>query len=142
MDFAAWARGHLADPVPDDRVILFVPSHDSEANPLPDQDQWADASLQLMSHLFGGVTGFLKMIGGWKDATGRVHRDEPIMMQILVQRERLDRVEVLEEFAGFCRRMRVALRQKAVACVINDRLYLFEEVSPRVRETLRRILRR
>ena len=42
-----------------DLLILIVPSHDRHEKPLRNQDEWANAALDLFGELYGGATALV-----------------------------------------------------------------------------------
>ena len=65
--FPEWLKHRLRFGLVDDCVILFIPSHARNKEPLPDQDRWASEALELMGKLFGGATAFTGLAGIWRD---------------------------------------------------------------------------
>jgi hypothetical protein len=109
-----------------DIVILIIPSHDRTDKPLKDQQVWAGAAMELFADLFGGATAFQTFQGIYKDAEGKVYRDNPILIECYVKRSRLVEEATLQQLVAFAKRMGRETRQKAVALIVND---VFHEIA-------------
>ena len=109
-----------------DLVILLIPSHDSNEDPLPDQDRWAGAAMELFADLFRGATAFQTFAGIYKCDDGRILHDKPILVESYVARPDLENEEKLRELLRFAKRMGRETRQAAVALVINN---VFHEIT-------------
>lgn len=115
----------LIDGRRDDIVILFVPSHDKgrPQKRLNNQDQWAQSTLELFGDLYGGATAFRALQGVWIDTDGTKLFDEPILIQSLAKRERVQNRELLELLFGFIQRMGRDTNQASVGVIFNDVMY-------------------
>jgi hypothetical protein len=59
IDFGDGTRGNT--------VIIFIPSHDKKMKELNNQRNWASEAMDLFAKVFGGATGFDKLLGSWFD---------------------------------------------------------------------------
>jgi hypothetical protein len=107
-------------------VILAIPSHDKNGKALNNQDQWAQAALDVFAELYGGATAFETFAGIYKDDTGQVHRDKPILIESYVAEGDLEDETKLRQLCDFIRRMGAETRQKAVMLVIDN---VFHEIT-------------
>jgi predicted metal-dependent phosphoesterase TrpH len=103
-----------------DLVILAIPSHDRKGKKLNNQDQWAEAALDLFAELYGGATALNTFAGIYKDAGGKIHKDKPIMVESYAARADLEDMDKARQLCDFIRRMGRETRQAAVALVINN----------------------
>ena len=110
-----------------DLVILIVPSHDRHEKALPNQDEWANAGLDLFGELYGGATAFQAFQGVFKADDGRLLRDRPILIECYAERAALEDRVRLAELLEFAKRMGRESRQEAVALIINDAFYLIKD---------------
>ncbi len=103
-------------------LVLFIPSHDRDDQPI-DQDEWVARALETLGALFGGATAFPRGKGVWRDdeQAGRLLFDEPVVIQCYTTEKNLQRqAGPLREFLVD---MGTQCRQGAVGFVI-DRDYL------------------
>lgn len=107
-------------------VILAIPSHDDQNEPLPDQEQWAESALELFADLYGGATAFKSFAGIFKSETGAYLRDRPILIESYVPDESARDVSKATELFAFARRMASEANQEAVLVVINQAMFLVE----------------
>lgn len=108
------------------RLPVFVPEGDrtSKAVPVDLQDRWVIRLLDLFAELFGGATAYGRGVGVWRDGRGkaaRTHWDRVTVLESWIDPNlpALPRrmVRLLRELA----RMRTALRQKVVGCILDGR---------------------
>jgi hypothetical protein len=123
--FPEWLKGRLRFGLADDCVILFIPSHARDEKRLNDQAGWASQALDLMGKLYGGATGFNKLIGIWRDDEngGQLLTDEPIMIQSLARRADVEDPAKISELAKFLKLMGKKTNQGAVAVVFNNAIH-------------------
>jgi hypothetical protein len=112
---------------PQDLVILFIPSHDKKQVEIPNQEQWADASLNRFGLLFRGGTGFETFAGVYRDDDGIIIRDKPLMIQAYVDRENIVDPVNMKQLLSFAKRMGRETDQAAVALIVNNRLFLITQ---------------
>jgi len=99
---------------------LFIPSADRYGVQVPEQDEWVEKALAMLGTCFGGGTAFPKAKGVWRDdeREGELVYDEPVIMQCYTS---LDAIEEHQDtFAEFLQEMGIAMRQGAVAYVIDQ----------------------
>lgn len=115
-------RDRLAGGVPDDLVLLFVPSRTRDEKDISEgtQQTWADKALDLFGRLYEGGTGFGHLHGIYQPRGSPPQYDRPIMIQSLVKRADLESAAHLKELATFCRAMGEKLNQNSVGLVVND----------------------
>ena len=80
-DFVA---GVLSAADPCEVVVIAIPSHtrpdnDGKTKEVKDQDQRADAALELLARLFTGATGY-HALGTYLSQSGEILKDKPIMI--------------------------------------------------------------
>jgi hypothetical protein len=109
-----------------DLVILLIPSHDKNEDPLPDQDRWAGAPMELFAELFRGATAFQAFAGIYKCDDGKILHDRPILIESYVARSDLEDERRLKELLHFAKRLGKETRQAAVALLINS---VFHEIT-------------
>lgn len=109
-----------------DLLILIVPSHDRNEKVLPNQNEWANAALDLFGELYGGATAF-QAFQGVKSQDGHLLRDRPILIECYAERAALEDRDRLNELLAFAKRMGREMRQEAVALIINDAFYLIKD---------------
>ena len=65
-----------------DLLVLFIPSHDRDVQPI-DQDEWVEKALQFLGEAFHDATAFPKARGVWRDdeRDGHLVFDEPVIIQ-------------------------------------------------------------
>ncbi len=103
-------------------LVLFVPSHDRDSQPI-DQELWVNETLKALGEWFGGATAFPRGRGVWRDDArgGQLVFDEPVVIQCYTGEQ------AIELHATALRthlvRMGTETRQGAVGLVI-DRDYL------------------
>jgi hypothetical protein len=116
-------RSRLKFGTANDVVILFVPSHDRNDHPVSDQHIWANNALKLFGELFGGATGFKFLEGIYQPEGVAPLYDQPIMIESLVARERLNDDARLMRLSEFCRDMGQKTEQLDVGLVVNNYFY-------------------
>ncbi|HJT32010.1 MAG TPA: hypothetical protein VJ783_08135 [Pirellulales bacterium] len=110
-----------------ERGKTIVPSHDRQEKPLRDQNEWANAALDLFGELYGGATAFQSFQGVYKADDGRLLRDRPILIECYAERVALEDRARLSELLSFAKRMGRETKQEAVALIINDAFYLIKD---------------
>lgn len=114
----------------DDTIVLFVPSKDKKGKAVSDQAQWASAAATLFANLFGGSTGFKELIGSWFDPEAKnVLSEQPIMIQSLTKRSKIENAANLRQLLAFCKRMGKKSNQACVGLAINDVFYYIDDYS-------------
>lgn len=125
-DFVA---GVLSTADPSVTVVIAIPSHtrpdkDGKTKRVKDQDQRADAALDLLARLFTGATGF-HALGSYLSESGEILKDEPIMIESLASNEEINDKERLRQFGEFARRLARETDQESVFVAIdNTRHYI------------------
>ena len=102
-----------------DLIVLIIPSHRGD-RPLSNQTEWAGAGLELFAELYTGATAFQTFKGIYKDSAGKVHYDNPILIESYVQRADAEDEQKLGQLLEFAKRMGRETGQVAVGIVIND----------------------
>ncbi|NUQ45718.1 MAG: hypothetical protein HUU22_06775 [Phycisphaerae bacterium] len=121
----AFVAGVLNPAAPSITVVLAIPSHTKDGSRIKDQDQRADAALELFARLFGGATGFAALGSYLSKETGDVLRDAPILIESLASHEEINdrnRLRMLGEFAG--RLLRETDQEAVFIAVDNTRHYI------------------
>ncbi|HEX8877912.1 MAG TPA: hypothetical protein VF777_14280 [Phycisphaerales bacterium] len=103
-----------------DIVVLAVPSHTKENQPVSNQSMWAEEALSLFADLYGGATAFAAFKGVYVDSTGNKLWDNPILVESLAERSNVEDRIRLKKLLAFALRMKTHLRQDAVMIVFND----------------------
>jgi hypothetical protein len=82
-----------------------------------------------MGKLYGGATGFNKLVGIWRDDEngGQLLTDEPIMIQSLARRADVEDPAKISELAKFLKRMGKKTNQGAVAVVFNNAIHFISK---------------
>jgi hypothetical protein len=93
---------------------------------LNNQDQWANAALDLFAELYGGATAFNTYAGIYRDEFGKIYRDKPIMIESYAFQHDLEDLDKLTRLCEFVQRMGKEMRQKAVALIIDN---VFHEIT-------------
>lgn len=120
-DFAA---GVLSKADPCVTVVIAIPSHTRTRKEVKDQDQRADAALDLFARLFTGATGF-HALGSYLSESGEILKDTPIMIESLASNEEIYDKESLRQFGEFARRLARETNQESVFVAIdNTRHYI------------------
>ncbi|MGD9635008.1 MAG: hypothetical protein AB7G28_22425 [Pirellulales bacterium] len=105
-----------------DLLVLFIPSHDRDEQPV-DQDAWVAKALEFLGNEFHGATAFPKARGVWRDdqQRGRLVFDEPVVIQCYTN---LKLIQSQAKLLGdFLKEMGEQTQQGAVAFVINGELF-------------------
>lgn len=107
-------------------VVIAIPSRtrpDKAGNTreVKDQDQWADAALELFAKLFGGATGY-RAFGGsyWSDKLDKLLLDIPIMIESLASDEEVNDKKRLQQLGEFALRLARKTDQECVFMAINN----------------------
>jgi hypothetical protein len=109
---------------PNDTLCLFIPSHDRDNKKVDGQAKWAGDALELFGKLYGGATAF-KFLEGVFDAADekKLLFDQPIMVQTLTGRERLEDAGTWAKLGKFCQDLGETLNQHSVGLIVNDYFY-------------------
>ena len=120
-DFVA---GVLRTADPSVSVVIAIPSHTRKRKEVKDQDQRADAALDLLARLFTGATGF-HALGSYLSDSGEILKDKPIIIESLASNEEVNDTERLRQLAEFARRLARETDQESVFVAIdNTRHYI------------------
>lgn len=121
-----FVAGVLSTVDPSEIVVIAIPSHtrpDKAGNTreVKDQDQWADAALELFAKLFGGATGY-RAYGGsyWSDKLNKMLSDIPIMIESLASDKQVSDEKRLQQLAEFALRLARKTDQECVFVAINN----------------------
>lgn len=125
-DFVA---GVLSTSDPSVTVVIAIPSRtrpdkDGKTKEVKNQDQWADAALELLARLFVGATGY-HAIGSYLSESGKILKDKPIMIESLASNEEINDKERVRQLGEFARRLARETDQESVfVAVDNTRHYI------------------
>lgn len=120
-DFIA---GVLSTADPCVTVVIAVPSRTQKNKVIKDQDQRADAALELFARLFKGATGY-HALGTYLSESGEILRDEPIMIESLASNAEINDEGRLRQLGEFAKRLARETDQEAVFIAIgNTRHYI------------------
>lgn len=105
-----------------DLLVLYVPSHDRDGQPI-DQDEWVEKALDFLGETFHGATAFPKARGVWRDDErgGRLVFDEPVIIQCYTSLKLL--ASKTKELGEFLTKMGTQTRQGAIGFVINSEFF-------------------
>src|SRR5262245_25989496 len=105
-----------------DLLVLYVPSHDRDEQPI-DQDTWVTKALEFLGKTFHGATAFPKARGVWRDDErgGQLVFDEPVIIQCYTSMKLL--TSKSKELDDFLTEMGQTTRQGAVGFVINSEFF-------------------
>ena len=105
-----------------DLLVLFIPSHDRDGQPI-DQDDWVERALQFLGQAFHGATAFPKARGVWRDDErgGQLVLDEPVIIQCYTSMRLLSSKS--KELGQFLTEMGHQTNQGAVGFVINNEYF-------------------
>ena len=105
-----------------DLLVLFIPSHDRDVQPI-DQDEWVEKALQFLGEAFHSRTAFPKARGVWRDdeRDGHLVFDEPVIIQCYTSLKLL--TSKSQELGAFLTDMGRQTRQGAVGFVINNEYF-------------------
>jgi hypothetical protein len=105
-----------------DLLVLYIPSHDRDENPI-DQDKWVEQALEFLGTTFHGATAFPKARGVWRDDErgGKLIFDEPVIIQCYTSLKLLR--SKTKELGNFMMEMGRETRQGAVGFVINNEFF-------------------
>ena len=105
-----------------DLLVLYIPSHDRNEQPI-DQEVWVERALDFLGKTFHGATAFPRARGVWRDdeCGGRLVFDEPVVIQCytslkLIQSKVTELGEILTDMGD-------QTRQGAVGFVINSEFF-------------------
>lgn len=108
-------------------VIVAIPSHDKNEKPIKDQDQWADACLELLGDLYGGATAFKTFKGIYKKDDGSFVCDNPIMIESFACSADIEDAGRLQQLLDFAKRLGQKAKQEAVMIVIGRAMFLIKD---------------
>ncbi|MBI5763559.1 MAG: hypothetical protein HZA51_08560 [Planctomycetes bacterium] len=111
---------------PDIPVVIAIPSHDRNDEPIKDQDQWASSALELFGTMFHGATAFSTHCGIFRDENGELLRDKPIIVESLATREEIENRDNLKRLAAFAQQMAEGADQKSVFVSIDNARHYIE----------------
>jgi hypothetical protein len=123
-DFEGRVRLSLESGIPQELVILVIPSHDEDNKRIPDQDAWAEAAIMLLADLYRGATAFKALSGIFKTDDGTILRDEPILLESYASRDDVLDAVKLRSLHDFAVRMGKETKQNTVAIVIGNFMHL------------------
>jgi hypothetical protein len=105
-----------------DLLVLYIPSHDRDEQPI-DQESWVERALEFLGQTFHGATAFPKARGVWRDDErgGRLVSDEPVIIQCYTSLKLLE--SNAKELGEFLTDMGKETRQGAVGFVINKEFF-------------------
>ena len=105
-----------------DLLVLFIPSHDRDEQPI-DQNEWVERALELLGTTFHGATAFPKARGVWRDDErgGQLVFDEPVVIQCYTSLKLIQ--SKVTELGDFLKEMGKQTQQGAVAFVINGEFF-------------------
>lgn len=108
-----------------DLLVLFIPSHDRDEQPI-DQDSWVEQALEFLGEEFHGATAFPKARGVWRDdqRDGRLVFDEPVVIQCYTNLKIIQ--SKAKELGDFLKEIGEQTQQGAVAFVINGEFFEIE----------------
>lgn len=121
-----FVEGVLSTADPSVTVVIAIPSHTrpdetGKTQEVKDQDQRADAALELLAQLFGGATGYLAFGGSYRsDELDKILIDKPIIIESLASDEEIYDKERLQRLGEFARRLARETDQECVFVAINN----------------------
>ncbi|MCX7047378.1 MAG: hypothetical protein NTX50_18075 [Candidatus Sumerlaeota bacterium] len=106
----------------DHHVCVYVPSKTRDEKPLPHK-VWVDATIQVMSELFGGATA-VEGMGGWLDVErgNKVKKEEVTMVFSFITAEEWNERNVLILKRFVCRMGREA-KQGEIGMLMDGRFF-------------------
>lgn len=112
-----FAKGGAAD-----LLVLYIPSHDRDGQPI-EQETWVTKALEFLGAAFHGATAFPRARGVWRDDDrgGQLVFDEPVIVQCYTSLKLLTAKS--KELGDFLTEMGRQLRQGAVGFVINNEFF-------------------
>ena len=116
---ADFVAGVLSTADPSVTVVIAIPSRTRKDKEVKDQDQRADAALELFARLFTGATGY-RALGSYLSETGAVLKDEPIMIESLASNEEIRDKNRLRQLGDFARRLARETDQESVFVAIDN----------------------
>jgi hypothetical protein len=109
-------------------VILPIPSHDKDDKKLSNQDQWADAALDLFAELYSGATAFATYAGIYRDKVrNKDLKDKPILIESYAEMEKVKDARRSTKLVEFMKRMGRETKQAAVIVIIDNFLHEITE---------------
>ena len=105
-----------------DLLVLYIPSHDRDNQPI-EQDVWVEKALDFLGKTFHGATAFPKARGVWRDDErgGRLVFDEPVIIQCYTSLKLV--TSKSQELGAFLTEMGRDTRQGAVGFVIDNEFF-------------------
>ena len=105
-----------------DLLVLFIPSHDRDEQPI-DQNEWVERALEFLGTTFHGATAFPKARGVWRDDErgGQLVFDEPVVIQCYTSLKLIQ--SKVTELGDLLKEMGKQTQQGAVAFVINGEFF-------------------
>jgi hypothetical protein len=97
-----FVAGVLGSADPSVTVVMAIPSHTRKRKEIKDQDQRADAALELFARLFTGATGY-RALGTFRSKSGEILTDSPIIVESLASNEEIRDNERLRQVGEFAR---------------------------------------
>jgi len=101
-------------------VVIAIPSHTQNKKEIKDQDQRADAALELFARLFEGATGYRALGTYLSEKSGKVLKDEPIMIESLASHDEIKDKDRLRQLGEFAKRLANETDQESVFVAINN----------------------
>ena len=99
-----FVAGVLSTADPCVAVVIAIPSRTQKKKEIKDQDQRADAALELFARLFKGATGY-HALGTYLSESGEILKDEPIMIESLASNQEINDKDRLRKLGEFARRL-------------------------------------
>ncbi len=115
-----------------DRLQLFVPDArlESKETPVDLHDRWVVRLMRTCADLFTGATSYGRGTGVWKSGED-YYWDRVTVVEAWADRSKPDHAQKVEALLDALAEMGRALKQRAVACIIEGELKVFEiEVKP------------
>lgn len=118
----------LAKESEQDLVILAVPSHDKNNEPLPDAliGEWASNAMKLMADLYQGATSYAANKGIYKTSERHYLWDKPLIIESFGRIETIQDPQNLNLLVDFAKRMGKTLDQASVMLVFGTIMYYVE----------------
>ncbi len=109
-----------------DRLQLFVPEGDRESKttPVDLHDRWVVRLLRTCGKLFGGATSYGRGVGVWTSGP-RFHWDRVTVIEAWADVAHPRHGRRVDAVTRELLTMGRALRQDAVACVVNGELHIY-----------------
>ncbi len=118
---AEFIAGVLSTAEPSVTVVMAIPSQTRKDKEVKDQDQRADAALELFARLFTGATGY-RAFGGayWSEEKRKMLMDKPIMIESLASNAEINDKDRLHQLGDFAARLARDTDQECVFIAINN----------------------